>query len=52
MKKYMNFKYENGECQVTYKIKGFALAIRGRGISETAKEMARLANEIYNTKFL
>lgn len=51
MKKYMNFKYQNGECQISYVIKGFAVSVRGRGISETAKEVAKLTNEIYNTNF-
>lgn len=52
MKKYMNFKYVNGECEISYLIKGLSVVVRGRGISETAKEVARKTNEIYNTKSL
>ncbi len=52
MKKYMNFSYKNGECQISYKIKGLAVQARGKGISETAKEVARITNEIYNTETL
>ncbi|MCF2624961.1 hypothetical protein I6E17_02065 [Fusobacterium perfoetens] len=52
MKKYMNFKYINGECLISYKIKDFAVSIKGKGVSETAKEVARITNEIYNAEFI
>lgn len=52
MKKYMNFSYKNGECEISYIVKGLSVQARGKGISETAKEVARLTNEIYNTETL
>lgn len=52
MKKYMDFKRKTGECEISYTIKGLEIIVRGRGISETAKEVAKLTNEIYNTNFL
>lgn len=52
MKKYMNFKYVNGQCEISYSIKGLSILIRGRGISETAKEVARMTNNLFNINTL
>ena len=52
MKKYMNFKYENGECQISYIIKGLAVSVRGRGVSETAKAVYEIVNDICRIEVL
>lgn len=52
MKKYMEFKRKNGKCEISYTVKGFTVTTEGKGISETAKEVAKLVNEIHNTKIL
>ena len=50
MKKYMNFKYENGE--ISYIIKGLAVSVRGRGVSETAKAVSEIVNDICRIEVL
>lgn len=52
MRKYMNFKYENGECQVTYIVKGLSVLVRGRGIPETAKAVSEIVNDICRIEVL
>lgn len=52
MKKYMNFKYVNGECQITYAVNGLSVLVRGRGVSETAKAVAEITNDIYRIEVL
>lgn len=52
MKKYMKFKYQNGECQVTYAVNGLSILVRGRGISETAKAVSEIVNDICRIEVL
>lgn len=52
MKKYMDFKYVNGECQATYVIKGLSVLVRGRGVSETAKAVSEIVNDICRIEVL